>query len=85
MTALKVRPTTLISSSGFHGDSVIAATVRLSISWLARDPQPTHLLTRIGDDDGSPWAADKSDTYDEAAGACHGGVTAECEALVAVY
>src|ERR1700760_54223 len=42
----------------FHSDSVIAATVRLSISWLARDPQPAHLLTRIGGNDGSPWAAD---------------------------
>src|ERR1700761_945953 len=41
----------------FRGDSVIAATVRLRISWLARDPQPTHLLTRIGGNDGSPWAA----------------------------
>jgi hypothetical protein len=40
----------------FCGDSVIPATVRLGISWLARDPQPAHLLTRIGDDGGSPWA-----------------------------
>jgi hypothetical protein len=38
--------------------SSYAATVRLSISWLARNPQPSHLLTRIGGNDGSPRAAD---------------------------
>ena len=42
----------------FRGDSFIVATVRLRISWLAQDPQPAHLLTRIGNNDGSPWAAD---------------------------
>jgi len=44
MTALNVMPAKLTSSSGFADDSVIAATVRLSVSWLACDPQPAHLL-----------------------------------------
>jgi hypothetical protein len=57
MTARNVIPAKLTSSSRFRGDSVIAATVRLSISWLARDSQPAHLLTRIGDNGGSPRVA----------------------------
>ena len=42
----------------FRGELVIAATVRLSMSGLAGDPQPTHLLTRIGGNGCSSWMAD---------------------------
>jgi hypothetical protein len=42
----------------FRGDSLIAAIAGWSVSWLARDPPPAHLLTRIGGNDRSPRAAD---------------------------
>ena len=45
----------------------VAATVRLGISWLARDPQPAHLLTRIGGDRWFTVGGWQSGTCDEAA------------------